>query len=90
MKFAINRSCYNRSIFVIFIGYQNTEKPVEVCDYLEKECSLHVLKYRNSPTLKTATIYTQDENMISIEELLFKLRNKYDSGAGSKDSAKAE
>lgn len=90
MIFSIDRSPYNRSVISLWIIYQNTERPVEVCDYLEKECSLPVLKYCNSPKIKTVTIYVQDENMISVEELLSKLRKKYDSGAGSKDSAKAE
>lgn len=90
MKFTIVKSSYNRSIIVLFIAYQNTERPVEVCDYLEKECSLDVFKYRNSSTLRTATIYVHDENMISVEELLNKLRTKYDSGAGGTDTAKAE
>ena len=89
MNFSIYRDSFSR-IITLWIFYQNTERPAEVCDYLEKECSLPVLKYCNSTKLKAAAIYIKDENTIFEEELLNKLRNKYDSGAGSTDSAKAE
>lgn len=90
MKFTITKTFLFQDLLKIMITYRNGERPAEVCDFLESDLGLTVAYYRNTPSRQEAIIEILQLEETSLEELLSKLRKKYDSGAGSKDSAKAE
>lgn len=90
MKFSTNKNISFKNLFRIYITYRDGERPAEVCDFLESDLGLTVVYYWNVPSKQEAFIEILQFKETSLEEILSKLRKKYDSGAGSKDSAKAE